>query len=76
MNVDERIVPYIFLAGTRTLAVLDCNTALFYGRLCVQWDVHSQEHGACSELLRNSSQRRQVSRLVCTGDIGLRLSSS
>jgi hypothetical protein len=63
---------HIFLGGARALAVLDGYTPLFYCRLRVQWDVHSQEHRTCPQLLRYSSQRREVSRLVCTCQIGLR----
>ncbi len=61
------------LGGARTFAVLVSDTALlvsdtalFDRRLCIQWDVHSEEHGSHSQLLRNSSQRREVSRLVRT----------
>ena len=39
---------HIFLGGARALAVLDGDTPLFYRRLCIQWDVHSEEHSACS----------------------------
>ena len=65
---------HIFLGGTRALAVLDGYTPLFYRRLRVQWDVYSQEHSSCPQLLRYSSQRREVSRLVCNCHIGLRTS--
>ena len=62
--MDELTVAQSFLGAALALAVLDGTTSLFYRRLCVQWDVHSQEHIAYSQLLRYSPQRREVSGLV------------
>jgi hypothetical protein len=54
------------LGGARPRAVLDAAAALFHGRLCLQRDVHPEEHGARSQPLRNPSQRGEVSGLVRT----------
>jgi hypothetical protein len=47
-----------------TRAILGNAATLFDGRLCIQRDVHPKEYGDHSELLRHSSQRGEVPRLV------------
>jgi hypothetical protein len=50
--------------GAVPLTILDTGTALFDGRLCIQRDVHPEEHNADLKLLRHSPQRGEISGLV------------
>lgn len=66
-NVISVLTPVCFsIGGASALAVLARHAALFDRRLCIQWHVHPEEYGPYSQLLRNSSQRGEVSRLVRT----------
>jgi hypothetical protein len=59
-------LPFTSLGAARTFAILVGDAALFDRRLCIQWDVYSEEHGSHSQLLRDPSQRGEVRRLVRT----------
>jgi hypothetical protein len=56
----------VSLGKARPCAVLGTAAALFYRRLCLQRDVYPEEHSAHSQLLRNPSQRGEVSGCVRT----------
>ena len=51
----------VSLGRARPSAVLDTAAALFDRRLCIQWDVHPEEHSGHSKLLWNTPQRGEVS---------------
>jgi hypothetical protein len=46
----------VSLGGARTCAVFDTTAVLFDRRLCIQRDVHPEEHSGRSQLLRDPSQ--------------------
>jgi hypothetical protein len=55
---------HVDIGATRPLAVLAGHAALLDRGLCIQWDVHTEEHGPHPQLLRHSSQRGEVRGLV------------
>jgi hypothetical protein len=48
-------LPFTSLGAARTFAILVGDAALFDRRLCIQRDVHPEEHNGHSQLLWNTS---------------------
>ena len=62
---------YFPLGRASALAVLAGDAALLDRGLCVQRDVHTEEHGPYSQLLRDTSQRREISGRVSSSLVSI-----